>query len=1428
MMASATPLKSRARRTWLAVGVVFVCAACLTAGFLYLGKSLAPARKPVVKVIVTSGDPVVRMGSSVTFSAIVESPKLGPVTLRLKPGEPKQGGLPATLPMTGDDKGAFHATLHEVRVDLDYRIEFATTASEWHHLTVLEPAEIRGNVSAEIQPPSYAIATLEPQIVDLEEPLSGLANSRVSMRLDFLRPASDAFVEFVPDVAGGFATRLPLDFHPPADVANLTFTLSRNGTVRIVTIVDEKGRKLQSVREIPVRVTADAPPRFEVVQGLPRNGGKIRPGALVAIEATATDDLGLKELWLESQFGVSAPPDEFPSDIRDGPQQASVSRTLRVPATLREGDLVKVRLRAVDSRLIPQSNVTWQMTTFPPSGWATFVVSATAPTPERQEIDTQHAELAAALDVVRQAVDAGLGDVAVVQAEAGVLGPLSTDQVVRLQNSEERILAATEGLRMAIANAQLAAELRPFSGKLRGLVERTLSPVCKSLNSAISTQAPLRAEHLQATLIGLREAQGQIASLRERNRRLAFHRRDRLELEAIAAEQRKLGLRFREDGQDVQILSREQQALRDRVQGLVRESPPLREAQEHLAAAEARRLTHEIESLLTAQRELGAAIESTRAEATSAIRTPLVRSQREIANRLGGQSRRLESVGRLIGVSVPKAEDARALADRLARGENLEVLIEQEKLSQSLEHLAQTIESWTLERQDSRLAALHLARWQEDLQARLRDATRQMPLEKLPAEVREALALEQAILKRTVERLPVPRVTGLLDLRTAAASTLGRAIALLARNTGDADATLTEAVQTLHRLAEQTPGNAARLKKSGELLEKIRLEQDAITAESALGGFSRLPLLPAVVAKLTSLQERQQKLADLVNSLDLPTLASRQNRIVETMKLAAEDLRQARPYDVLATQADLRRQIERLRLAIDGQRPADVLVIEAAREQSSLTNEIEASIGEPPRDLREKWRLAQDAIFKRLAPLVLPEAGSRLLESREAIRQVEAGFREGRGRAELAARSRAAAESLTKLADSVTGIESALDRLRRLADLRRQEGTTAIANPGTGAPSMADVELRTRLQREIEELQATRVGTAQEAKGRVLDRYTLAKQGGVPSQSIAEAFDELVAAVAEIPTLATRGSTEPPFESSPADDYLPSRSLAEAIGDLARRQRELRSRTTFIELDARKMLKLGSADKLTDVIRAQRFLARDASALAKDASTHAAAVSVRRAADLLRLGRLAEAHEESEAALRRWRGSGTAPLLDAIAGLVKRQEAILVELAKLPHPVATAAGQQKICQEELLLTADDLRSAAEAAARIHNSHGGMAKPPFAHAATVLKETGVAMTSLLAGLDRGMPQSVEKSVAAVTNGLQKASDALETPAHGSVLESGLVVEAASRIRDVELAMQAASQKAEGSLEDRQRSADAVNESTEKAKQALRSVMASIAP
>ncbi|MCE9565245.1 MAG: hypothetical protein K8U57_24700 [Planctomycetes bacterium] len=1259
------------------------------------------------RIVVTSNNPVVRRGGTVTLTAYLKTDTgaSSAITATLFCRE-VGGTVERPFHMIDDGNAAFHFT-RVVSADFDYRIEAGGATSDWFTVSAVDPIELTDGTVTETLPPKYVSNTAK-SVRQGFAPLEGYQHSTAEFRLRFTRAPKAAWLEFRAE--GTTPETRPVSLSDEGLSGTATFRLKQDGTLKLVMVVDQNGRELRlDDPAVTVRVKPDTPPRFEQVSGLSPRPMVARPGERLTLAITATDDIAISSAVLEYAVGAAdAPSVSVPIPITGtGTAKATGRLEFDLADKVKLGETLRFRVRVLDSRRLDDVALKPQETTYPESGWATVRIDADALPSEVQEIQgrREYVRLALerALKEIREEMLPAVDHV-IEAADKQVLPP---EQIFRLNNSRESNKTAVGLLHDAARENALCLELRPLAAALRTVADSSLKEAEEALRQAAIASSLERGMLLASGRKHLVEAGERVEACIARNEQLARDRLDTRALAGFAAEQASLSQRV--TNTTPAELAKLQQELLAKFDKLLQESATLRNATEAAKQQEFVRLATHATDLAEMIHEFNDAVQKFQADAKSQAFAAITTDQKVLAANAVVLLARIETAARLANVVLPKAEEFRRVAELVADGKNVEALVEMAQLTLALDAVAATFDKLATDRLDSKAAARQLTLWQDDLRTRFRTATAANPANfaTLPAATQASFRTEQAAIKAAATALRVPAGES-STARDTAVEHITSVCNFLNGTGANADRAMEIAVAELTRLAMKLPTIPERLAKTRPEFEKLFREQESIQV-GVEAVFRNDP--PATFPmKLMPFALRQRKQIAGFAALDLPGFDGRRERTLAALTAATNDLQASLAQDAPASQAWVKREFERWRnVLFDNVPPPDDKTDELARRLEETAKTLQATGSTPTLAAN-----VQD-VFKQLGKLTrTPEASALLYDALASTTTADLAFRNNNTKpAELLRKVRTAAEDLARLSDRLNGLESDLDRVRRLSANRRLGAARAKDVPPN---SQVNAEVGRELGRELEELSLTRVGfVAQLHKQRLLAEYArLRDKPGADRQAgahaaLATSLDELAALMADIDELTATFERNPPAsEPGEADAYLPSKLFADAVRDLARRHRIARERITNIPAELAKWTKPAKTNPLVQIENSQRELAAEVSKLAEGLSAYVGKLPTDPGfaesesflmADRLRNGLVREARENGERTARLLRKLAGSEHAKGSTALAERQDRILAELAKVATLPGVIAARQRVRSEELAIATEDLVKALEAAAR---------------------------------------------------------------------------------------------------------------------------------
>jgi len=1261
-LAAALPL----RPVWLLAGgaLAAVCAAGTAAALVpgsadRLRRVALPWAKPgapAVRVVVTSGAPVVRRGGPVTLAAYCERtgraalPSEAVLVSRARPGAPE-----TRAPMTADGAG-FHVTLPRVDAHFEYHVEAGGTRSDWFGVFAVDAADLADGTKLEVAAPAY---TRRPRhAVARFADFDALQFSQVNYTFRFTRPVAGAALELRAD--DGRVTPLALELSADGTGATGSCVLGTGGTLRLTLTNESDDKRLRAQYDARAAVAPDAPPVLLEARGLVPRPRLVRPGERVPVSFVARDDFAVSR----AELHVSTDPTRATFERVTIPlahTQAGTSGELAFDPVGRvaPGAPVWVRLAVYDTRAAG-TEVGPQAALFP-AAWSELRTDPNAPPLAEQTVRAERAAFRDALAPVRAFAHAAHKSTTALRADTAGLTALAPDHLARLSNLRDPLRAR------AVALADLAREFAPLpdlsalAAGAAAVAERDFGPADAHLRAAETNDPPARGAALNSARDRFAEAAKKLDQLDAANERAARAGVDRLRLLA-AADALAPGTAEAARG----ALARLNAALAD--------SPALGAAVAGAKGAEVRALADRAARLRDRFRELDREATAHAATARAALVGALAREQDEVSRRAADLFARVETAARLVGSAPPRAEEFHRAAALAAAGKTVEALAELERSVAALERLATAFAASAAARADARGAAAQLALWQEDVRARLGAADK-------PA-ARAALRAEQGALAGALRALELPQVPAVLAARDSALGHAASAAEALARG-ANADAPMKRAADALARLADVAPPVAVRVADAARALDRAKLDFDpaANAVEALVRQFERRAAdsgtAQAFARQAAPHAEKVFAVSEALAALDAPGHADRKARARAAFHTALADLRDGSPLDVQASMACARREFERLKLALDGYVPPDARAAEFARALAALSAQADA-LGPAPTlaQLEPAARGATEALAA-LAALAAPEAPIFLSDARAALERAEPALRAGAPAAR--ALLRVSAEATAALAARLAGAEPDYDRVCRLAWARR----TAAERP---KEQLASDEAQRLLGREADELAFTRVGPGgQVHKRRALDLYAKLRAKSDPDRygtdlkALATVLDELAGKMADDADL-TAGFVMPAAPAAPAEEYLPSAARGTDLRALAARLRALHARVSTLSADLAALLRPPAREAVDALAERQQAVARALFAAREPAAPLSYAAELD-----LRFGRLQTAAARATAAAGLLRAAGS-PLAHEQGALA----ADLLALASTPgaRVYECAAGGAELATEAAALATD--------------------------------------------------------------------------------------------------------------------------------------------
>ncbi len=1317
-------------------------AALLAAGLLVvfggntesLRRVLLPWYSPPVDVPyelkVSSKDVVVRRGEPVTLSAYLERTKTSgelPTSLTLT-FRMKDGSAEKRLQMSGDEQAAFTLTWPSATQDFEYRIESPHHQSAWYAVSAVDPVNLADGSTVQFTAPAYAAASIPTRTVQGLQDLDALQHSTANVELKWNRKPVDLLVEWrasdaKPDVGG---QNVPFQWTSDDGKHGLktTLDLPSDGTLK-VTMFAEKG--LSTTVQLPFRAIPDAAPKFERATGMPSEPREFSPTGTLELELAITDDVAVAELWFD--FAKQLDPEaNFTTESINLPLGGKSSAgKVKIPLTgkFNVGESYRVRLRARDNRRLPELNLTPNESTYPAGAWVTLRIVENAKTLTEQDIlagqqvkDKQIEELRKQLQETRNSVNS----LAKQSQSQQNFKPEQLKQNLTNQDNTRQTARQLGELADRLSNGAM-------SRLARETVEQQLATAEAELKKAnVAGEAGTRDDAMQKALKQLDSALDKLAELKRLNQSAANDQLDRVQLGELAKQQDELTKQIEASKpEDLKALAEKQEELKERLNKLQQQSEGLKNGKAGADQARTEKEASNLQRLADRMRELDEAMTKTREDAKRSSMEELAKRQQKLgqdATELAKKTQGPATVAQAQPLDKKSLDQAEEL---LKKNQPADALTEQEKAARELDRLAESLAQAAADRKnDAKEAATQLHRWQQDLNRRTQEAGKQAG--GLTPAQRAEFAAEQSAIQKATERLKLPKSASVESLQQQATKNAVEAAKQLKQSDTAASGAMTNAATALEELAKAIPTNKQRRDEALRELDELRKKQDQVAKgiKEAADAIKTNPddaRTKEDFAKATAQSaEQQDELRKKIDQLDTPGADGRKQRATDAAKQATDDLRRGLTQDSGTSQEQLKRELDKLKSALEGKQSADEKASELARMQNDLTRNLK-KVATP--DELQRLQRQQEEIAKKTGELKAPEAPGQLNEAQAATKAAErSGQKQNPDIDELRKKADKAAEALDQLAERLNK-ENAEQRLERLAKQREAEAEKANRAEATRPDLSRSADARRSAENDLQELKDTHSGQAQTAKKLLQD--TLEKLARQDEPDRAKDLQKQAADLAR--KLANSGKQNSELKKQPdaiaskddvADDSdpankLPTDKAAQEAKDLAKQQRDLRTDVAKAAERAAKgeQPKPNGEDRLGDVAKKQYDLSEQMQQLQREEQNQDLGDAVKqaqKAEQQLQNGDTEAAKKSAEEAAKNLRDGAKSAKADAAkkaTDLAQKQEELGAQLDKT-SPDDQAQRQQRRL-DELAKEADQAAKEAREASKQQDQGSAQAK-----------------------------------------------------------------------------------------------------------------------
>lgn len=520
---------------------------------------------------VVDGNRVVARGSNVEVAGIPmwrsETPGERPdvVDLRLI----GQNGDTDTLPMMFDPVGnRFLTELPRIAESVRYQIVGGGATTQTFELTVVDAPEIHTAVMTAISPAyaGRAVQRFDGMVGDMDV----FERSELEILLEFNKPITSAAlvwaqrdarpvteaemleIEF-DDLSGEEVMELDHDAPSMAIVDTLETSVDGNvsadGRAAVFHIMADVGGdfafeikdedNLRNVDE-PDRhltVTFDMPPQLDV-SGI-HNVDEFRPDDILPVNCLAVDDIGIGDVSLHYRINDDVEKIVVAADFDRGVTEVRQPFRLQLDElSLTSGDVLKVRIRAVDERPLPTPQETWSQT-------YTIGIDDNAKAAGQRAMEEETQQMVDALKQLEELLKSDINTAADLKEKTRKgWTEQNRDETQRLSEKEQQQGQILEKLAEDVATHPLmqesSAALQELSQDLRQQLPKTLDQAVDADRRGASDKLKQAGQQLQDALESLHSEIEKIEEVANLEQDLAELNRLALEAEQLAQDANQL------------------------------------------------------------------------------------------------------------------------------------------------------------------------------------------------------------------------------------------------------------------------------------------------------------------------------------------------------------------------------------------------------------------------------------------------------------------------------------------------------------------------------------------------------------------------------------------------------------------------------------------------------------------------------------------------------------------------------------------------------------------------------------------------------------------------------------------------------------------------------------------------------------------------
>jgi hypothetical protein len=606
-----------------------------------------------LEITVSPGDAAVARGRPLTLTGQVKSPhERLPLPEKCHLSYRVEDGAANRIPLRLGADGAFSFHFDSVPGDIHYHVTAGNGDSPSYKLSSVVPVELAKNPTVRITPPAYVNAVVHPPLTT-EGDFDALQYSNVVFALSFNRDPVTATVELKATQGVAKEWRLSLAAVQETE-ASWQLPALPPGVYSLSLILEAEQHITTRQHLANVTIWSDEAPVFIDTPRLPALVAEDSMSASVSQAATVPPEDSLPlQIKVEDRVGLDRIEVEYRVNGKslqleviaqaDGQTSAAREFRWRLPANVKQGDVLALRLKAsdnrrlvkeqytgLDGRRVPRENLEPHVVYEPAplhgkDRWHVLRIDQQARPWNEQQILAQRDTVGDSLRKIKQQLQAEQKGLKALLADHAKPSHSADELERKLKNLHQENAAVRDGLHKLAEQVAGVDALQDLAALAQDIARKELSRSDQDLTKAARLDAGPRAGQLRAADKELSSASARLDAMLAKNDRVAEARLVQTKMERLAQKQEELGTQAAKAATkpDLDKLTAGEERLAKAVQDLAEQSRLARENpdQAKLAGKQAE-LADKIAKLLSGPQTSGAdaAIAKNAASAAEALK----------------------------------------------------------------------------------------------------------------------------------------------------------------------------------------------------------------------------------------------------------------------------------------------------------------------------------------------------------------------------------------------------------------------------------------------------------------------------------------------------------------------------------------------------------------------------------------------------------------------------------------------------------------------------------------------------------------------------------------------------------------------------------------------------------------------------------------